>query len=244
MTTRTVSPTTEQISITSLADEIAFRLQAAILAGEHPPGTHLFQDEICERFGVSRTPVREALRKLQAKHLVVLVPNKGATVRVPGRAELIDVYNVRAELEGYACELACVNVSDKLLSALDGAQQRVMEAVELYERDGADATGDVSLDMQVARANNDFHDAIAVAGGNECLRRLVDELQDFFPKDYVWRAMASADELRALNLEDHERIRKAFGRHDGARARQDMRRHILHASDILLGYLDQHEFWQ
>ena len=141
MTTRTVSPTTEQISITSLADEIAFRLQAAILAGEHPPGTHLFQDEICERFGVSRTPVREALRKLQAKHLVVLVPNKGATVRVPGRAELIDVYNVRAELEGYACELACVNVSDKLLSALDGAQQRVMEAVELYERDGADATG-------------------------------------------------------------------------------------------------------
>ena len=44
----------------------------------------------------------------------------------------------------------------------------------------------------------------------------IDELQDFFPKDYVWRAMASADELRALNLEDHERIREAFGRHKGS----------------------------
>ena len=75
----------EQITITSLADEIAFRIQSAILAGEHPPGTRLLQDELCERFGVSRTPVREALRKLQAKHLVVLVPNKGATVRAPSR---------------------------------------------------------------------------------------------------------------------------------------------------------------
>ena len=44
----------------------------------------------------------------------------------------------------------------------------------------------------------------------------LDQLQDFFPKDYVWRAMASADELPPLNLEDHERIRKAFGRHDGS----------------------------
>ncbi len=241
---KVVSPTTEQISITSLADEIAFRLQAAILAGEHPPGTHLFQDEICERFGVSRTPVREALRKLQAKHLVVLVPNKGATVRVPGRDELIDVYNVRAELEGYACELACVNVSAELLAALDNAQERVAQAVTRYEQGGAAGTGDVSLDIQVAGANYDFHTAIALAGGNECLGRLVDDLQDFFPKDYVWRAMASADELRALNLDDHERIRKAFASHDGARARKEMRRHILHASVILLDYLDQHEFWQ
>ena len=90
----------EQITVTSLADEIAFRIQAAILAGDHRPGTHLSQDELCERFGVSRTPVREALRKLQAKHLVVLVPNKGATVRAPSRTELIDVYNVRAEARG------------------------------------------------------------------------------------------------------------------------------------------------
>lgn len=239
-----MSPTTEHIAITSLADEIAFRLQAAILAGEHPPGTHLFQDEICERFGVSRTPVREALRKLQAMHLVVLVPNKGATVRVPGRDELIDVYNVRAELESYACELACVNASPELLAALDSAQERVAEAVTRYEQDDAGNTGNVSLDIQVTRGNHDFHGAIAEAARNECLRRLINDLQDFFPKDYVWRAMASADELRALNLEDHERIRKAFARHDGERARKEMRRHILHASDILLEYLDQHEFWQ
>jgi DNA-binding GntR family transcriptional regulator len=239
-----VSTKTEQMTITSLADEIAFRLQAAILAGDYPPGTHLLQDELCQRFGVSRTPVREALRKLQAKHLVLLVPNKGATVRVPGRDELIDVYSVRAELEGYACELACVNVSDELLSELSRAQDRVREAVVLYEQDGGAGPGDVSLDIQVALANSEFHGAIARAGGNECVRSIIVDLQGFFPKDYVWRAMTSADEVRALNLEEHERIRKAFARGDAVRARKEMRSHILHASAILLAYLDRLEFWQ
>ena len=234
----------EQMNITSLADEIAFRLQAAILAGEHPPGTHLLQDDLCERFGVSRTPVREALRKLQAKHLVVLVPNKGATVRVPGRDELIDVYNVRAELEGYACQLACANATAALLDALAASQRRVTDAVAAYERDRGAESGDVALDIQFAAANFEFHDAIARAAGNQRLRSMIDELQNFFPKDYVWRAVTSADEVRALNVEEHERIRTAIGRADAARARSEMGSHILHASEILLGYLDRLGFWQ
>lgn len=233
----------EHLTITSLADEIAFRLQAAILAGDHPPGTRLLQDELCERFEVSRTPVREALRKLQAQHLVVLVPNKGATVRVPSRNELIDVYNVRAELEGYACELACARVNDELLEALDRAQVRVAEAVTRYEQDGDAGGGVVSLDIQVASANSDFHGAIAHAAANECLLRLIVDLQNFFPKDYVWRAMTSADEVRALNLEEHEQIRVAIARADAARARAQMSGHILHASAILLDYLDGLRFW-
>jgi DNA-binding GntR family transcriptional regulator len=239
-----VGPATEQVMITSLADEIAFRLQSAILSGAHPPGTRLFQDELCERFGVSRTPVREALRKLQAQHLVVLVPNRGATVRVPGRAELIDVYNVRAELEGYACELACANVSDELLATLDAAHARVTEAVTRHQRDGAGGGGDVSLDIQVATANTEFHDTIARAAHNDCLRRIIVELQDFFPKDYVWRAVTSSDEVHALNLEEHERIREAFAQNDAGRARREMRHHILHASTILVDYLDRLEFWR
>ena len=239
-----VSTPAEQITVTSLADEIAFRIQAAILAGEHPPGTHLFQDELCERFGVSRTPVREALRKLQAKHLVMLVPNKGATVRVPRRDELIDVYNVRAELEGYACELASAHASPELLRELDDTRAAVSDAVAIYERDGDLGDGEVSADIQVARANSEFHGAIARVSGNARLRTMIDELQDFFPKDYVWRAMASADELRGLNLEEHARIRDALAAGRAPLARKEMRNHILHASQILLAYLDGLQFWQ
>lgn len=193
---------------------------------------------------MSRTPVREALRKLQAKHLVVLVPNKGATVRVPGRDELIDAYNVRAELEGYACALAAGNVSDGLLGALDRAQAVVVDAVATYERNGAIGEGVLSPDMQIARANSEFHGAIALTARNERLRSLIAELQDFFPKDYVWRAMASTDEVRVLNLEEHSGIREALSHRSGARARKEMRNHILHASRILVDYLDRLGFWE
>jgi DNA-binding GntR family transcriptional regulator len=234
----------DQITTTSLADEIAFRVQAAILDGEHPPGTHLFQDELCEHFGVSRTPVREALRKLQAKHLVVLVPNKGATVRVPGRTELIDVYHVRAELEGYACELVCAQVTDEVLLALDRAQARVIEAVDRFEDDALGSPDSVALDLQTARANAEFHGVIARTAGNERLRSIIVELQDFFPKDYVWRAMTSADEVQALNIEEHARIRAALSRRSASRARKEMRSHIMHASAILLDYLDRQQFWR
>src|SRR5882757_3109746 len=95
------------IETRSLADEIAFRLEAAILARELLPGAKLRQEELCQRFGVSRTPVREALRKLQAQRLVVMVPNRGAAVRLPTRKEVEEVYDLRAELEAFACELAC-----------------------------------------------------------------------------------------------------------------------------------------
>jgi DNA-binding GntR family transcriptional regulator len=234
----------EQITVTSLADEIAFRIEGAILAGEHPPGTHLFQDELCERFGVSRTPVREALRKLQAKHLVVLVPNKGATVRVPSRDELIDVCNLRSELEGYACELARAHVSRELLDELDRATLLLTEAVTLHEGERLAGRDQVSLDSQLARANSDFHGAIARASGNGRLRSLIGELQDFFPKDHVLRAVTSAEEIRALNLDEHARIREALATGTAARARKEMRNHILHASQILLDYLDRLQFWQ
>src|SRR4051812_34077259 len=83
------------IQTTSLADEIAFRLESAILSRELLPGTKLGQEELCHRFGVSRTPIREALRKLQAQRLVVMVPNKGATVRLPTRSEIEEVYDLR-----------------------------------------------------------------------------------------------------------------------------------------------------
>ena len=94
----------------------------------------------------------------------------------------------------------------------------------------------MSLDLQVAQANSEFHGAIIRVAGNERLRSLIGELQDFFPKDYVWRAMTSPDEVRALNLDEHDRIRDALVRGSEDRARKEMRKHILHASKILLEY--------
>jgi DNA-binding GntR family transcriptional regulator len=238
-----VLPTREPIVPTGLADEIAFRLQAAILDGEYPPGSHLQQDELCTRFGVSRTPVREALRKLQALHLVDLVPNKGATVRTPTRSELCEVYALRSELEGFAAELAAPRIGAEELAALDAAQAASERAVAAHEVGPVAPEEESAFNTRITVANEAFHGAIHAAAGNARLRQYVRELQSFFPKDYVWRAVRSGHEARILNVDEHAAIRAALEAHDGAAARRAMSAHIDHAGALLIAHLDTHGFW-
>lgn len=234
----------ELITTTSLADEIAFRLQAAILDGSYAPGAHLLQDELCERFGVSRTPIREALRKLQALHLVELIPNRGAMVRVPRRDELIDVYVVRAELEGFACELAAGEVDAAIVAELDRAQAEIDDAIARYEAGEIDTEAEAAFNKQVSGSNDQFHGIIHGAAGNQRLRAIIGDLQTFFPKDYVWRAIRSSDEMHALHIDDHRTIREKLAAHDARAARRAMSTHIIRASSLLVAYLDEHNFWK
>lgn len=234
----------DRIVPTGLADEIAFRLQAAILDGEYPPGSHLQQDELCTRFGVSRTPVREALRKLQAQHLVDLVPNKGATVRTPSRSELSDVYLLRAELEGFAAQLAAERIGPAGLAALDDAQSAMDKAVALLEARALGQDEEASFNTRITVANETFHAIIHETSGSPRLRQYLLDLQHFFPKDYVWRAIRSGNVSRTLGVDEHRRIRAALERQDGAAARQAMSDHIAHAGRLLIGYLDEHGFWK
>lgn len=238
-----MAATTDRVLVTSLADEIAFRIQAGILDGQFPPGTHLQQDELCARFGVSRTPVREALRKLQATNLVDLVPNRGATVRIPTRKELVDVYAVRAELEGYACQLAAPHVDPAFLDELDRIQAGMTLATAELEHGGLQPEGEAAFNARVTLANVRFHGAIHRLADNAQLGRTIDELQGYFPKDYVWRALRDSPEGQVLSVDEHDQIRDALAEHDGEGARLAMAAHIEHAGRLLIAYLDLHRFW-
>ena len=88
------------------ADDIAVLIEEAIVSGELEPGSVLRQEQLSERFGVSRTPVREALRRLAALGLVSFVPNRGVRVRTMSHGDLREAFLVRAELEGLVTELA------------------------------------------------------------------------------------------------------------------------------------------
>jgi DNA-binding GntR family transcriptional regulator len=228
---------------TGLADEIAYRLQASILDGEYPPGTRLNQDELCTRFGVSRTPVREALRKLQAQNLVELVPNKGATVRVPTRHELDEVYAVRAELEGFAALLAAGQMTPAAIERLRKLQGDVSAEIELLEANRLDAAEEAAFNSRVTRANELFHAEIYRAAGNDRLATIINDLQGYFPKDYVWRATRQGPEARVLGVDNHEDVLAALEAQDGETARKAMTEHINFARRLLLDYLDEHRFW-
>lgn len=227
------------VYVTGLADEIAFRLRADILDGKLPPGTRLQHEELATRFGVSRTPIREALRQLQAVNLVIVSPNRGASVRVPSRTEVAEMYELRADLEGFACELACERASDADLAELDRTQARLAEAVE-----AAEELADVELDSAVATWNTAFHACIHRAAGNQILVRHIEDLQNSFPRDSVWRAIAhDRAAMVTMNVCEHEAVAAALRARTPAAARTAMRDHVRQAGEILLGYLDDQRFW-
>src|SRR5256712_13693293 len=110
------------------ADDLALALEEAIVSGEIAPGTVLRQEQLSEQFRVSRTPVREALRRLAALGLVSFEPNRGVRVRTLSLDELREAFLVRAELESLATEIATPKMRDEDLRALEDAERRFSRA--------------------------------------------------------------------------------------------------------------------
>ena len=111
--------------------ELAENILSRILAGEFPPGKPLRQEALAEQFEVSRTPVREALRQLEARGVVVQRPGFGATVRDLNARDVREAYQVRAELEGLATELAVDWLTDEQLERIRAAQTSFKRAVDI-----------------------------------------------------------------------------------------------------------------
>src|SRR5205823_5718565 len=131
-------------------DRLAATIQARVLSGEFASGSRLRQESLASEFGVSRTPVREALRKLQAAGIVQLEPRRGARVRGPSAREVREAYEVRAELEGLAAMLAdlhqsfprdltwiVLGESSHLLEENVAQHAAVLEAIEARDAEGA-----------------------------------------------------------------------------------------------------------
>ena len=238
------------VEASGLAEEIAYRLRADILDGKLPLGSRLRHEDLAERFGVSRTPIREALRQLQALNLVDVRTNRGATVRVPSRAELVEVYELRANLEGFACQLAAGRATPADLDELDRAQEQLHGAVEAAISQPADTPLDeaefdeAEFDARLADANGAFHAVVHRASGNRRLHDSILDLQRFFPRDSVWRAIAHDREtMWQMNIHEHEAIAAALRARAGSSAATAMRDHVQAAGEILLGYLDNQRFW-
>src|SRR5439155_2420903 len=142
------------------ADEIALALEDAIISGELAPGSVLRQEQLSARFEVSRTPIREALRRLAATGLVSFVPNRGVRVRTISRDELRQAFLIRAELEALVTGLATPHMGNARLARLSDAQDRFAELTDQLldrRRDEAERT---RLTGEWVRANYRFHDVI------------------------------------------------------------------------------------
>jgi DNA-binding GntR family transcriptional regulator len=221
------------------ADDIALVIEEAVVSGELEPGTVLRQEQLSERFGVSRTPVREALRRLAALGLVSFVPNRGVRVRTVSREELHEAFLVRAELESLATEIAATKMTEESLHELDAAAKRFSRLTqELRSREPGEERRTVMGDW--VRANHAFHDVIYRVAESPLVEQLAKSARRTFSGPAVWApGDHSIDSLYLRNDEQHKAIRGALAAGSPAGARQLAREHVLSSFEMLETILEQ-----
>ena len=195
-----------------LRDVVFNTLRQAILKGELKPGERLMEIALAERLGVSRTPIREAMRKLELEGLVVMIPRRGAQVANITEKDLNDVLEVRIALENMAIEKACQNMTE------DGMSKLWM-AAKTFERTTAE--GDL---VKMAEADVAFHEIIYQASDN---RRLIQVLNNLREQIYRYRVeYLKEEETRNLLVREHEEMTKAIRERDVKNAQRIAYQHI------------------
>ena len=195
------------------SDSVYMELRGKILSRELKPAQRLLEVKIANEMGVSRTPVREALRRLANEGLVKIVPNSGARVASPSSHEMDNSYSVRGYLENMSVELACRTGMDK----------RTLERLDGLVRDGDAAYDAGDVDAFLA-ANNDFHRIIAEAGKNYVLSEYVDNIIQrtnvyiYFYSKFIEAENKSSGEHRA--------ILRAIAQRDRIGAQELMKQHL------------------
>ena len=212
-----------QIPGVTLAESLRQQLEGAIAAGHLEPGSRLDEQEIAQRFGVSRTPVREAFRLMAANNLVELRGRQGATVRAIKAEALIEMFQVMAELEGLCARLAARRVSQVWGNEISNIHQRLVAASE---------TGDIDVFYDV---NQEFHEAIYEASRSAFLADQTRKLRNQVAA-YRRRVTRMPNRI-ADTVREHEAIMQAILAHDPERAHCTMRDHVNLLGDNLLDFL-------
>ena len=195
------------------ADKLISDIRKEVSSGILKPGDQLEVNALAERFGVSRTPIREAIRTLVESGVLETRPRKGSFVRVLSAKQLLDLFQVAAELEGMACRLAALSLTKENVEAIEGGLAKCIQAAE------------VQNNAEYAMANLDFHTAIHNASGNdwliEQLRQLQINLNSYRTMPYEIR-----DRLKK-STDEHKIICDAILSGDGEHACNLMRDHMM-----------------
>lgn len=183
-----------------LRDVVFNTLRQAILTGELKPGERLMEIHLANKLGVSRTPIREAIRKLELEGLVTMIPRRGAEVAQITEKSLQDVLEVRRSLDALCAELACERISDEEIVALEVACKEFEEAT--YTRDA----------RVIAAADVALHDIIIKATNNNRLVQLVNNLAE---QMYRYRFEYIKDySMHGRLVEEHRVIFEAIRKKD------------------------------
>jgi DNA-binding GntR family transcriptional regulator len=213
----------------TLRDSVYGSLKAMIITGQLPPGARVTENELATRLNVSRTPVREALNRMERDGLVERRPHQGYAVKEFGIRMFREAFEVRELLDGYATELATAKITA-------AEKQRLKDMVRECER-LADLPNRSREDMfQELQVGMDIHRAISEIGGNEMLCGLLNGILDKC-QHFVWMELIRLDEWQTAR-DDHAAIVDAICKGDGRRAGELARRHIRESRTNILKLLE------
>lgn len=206
-----------------LRDVVFNTLRQAILKGELKPGERLMEIQLAQRLGVSRTPIREAIRKLELEGLVLMIPRKGAEVAKITEKSMQDVLEVRRALEGLAIQLACGRITKEEIALLENNAKKFAETTK---------TGDLVL---MAEADEAFHVVIYNATKNDRLIYILNNLRE---QMYRYRLeYIKDDKIHPVILKEHEEIVRTVKNRDEAQAYHAICVHIDNQEEAIRTYI-------
>lgn len=207
-------------SYTPLRELVFEALHEAIVSGVLAPGERLMEVQLAEELGVSRTPVREAIRKLELSGFVVMIPRRGAYVADISLKEVAEVFEIRGALEALAASLATERASDEEIEQMERLLVELGKSVEAQDVDAL-----VDLDTR-------FHDALYKASRNERLGQILSTLREQIQR---FRGKTLANPARmVVALEEHRALVEAIASRDSELAAQRAIQHIESAENSLM----------
>ena len=210
-----------------LRDVVFHTLREAILKGDLKPGERLMELQLAAKLGVSRTPIREAIRMLEQEGLAVTIPRKGAEVAKMTEKDMQDVLQVREALDELAASIACEQITGEELLALAQSMQDFENSIR---------TKNVK---RIAEMDEKFHDIIYQATGNPKLVTILNNLRE---QMYRYRVEYLKDERNyPLLLEEHRAIVEAFTNKNKEKATECMRKHVVNQAVAVTAIIREQE---
>lgn len=209
----------------SLRSKIYHRLKNAILDGVYKPGESLIEMKLAKELGVSRTPIREAIRQLELEGLVSSIPNKGVVVEGVTMQDVEDIYDIRKMIEGLAARWAAEKITDEQLKEL----KDILDLMEFFT--------DKENVEKFSELDSKFHEIIFKASNSRPLESVLSNFHHFIQRA---RLVSVKTKGRiACSLEEHRRIYKALAAHDPDAAEKAMTEHVGYAKMNLSPYFEK-----
>lgn len=211
----------------TLREKILETIRDAILRGVLKPGEKVAEPELAERFGISRTPIREAFRQLESEGYLTVIPRKGAVVTALSERDVKEFYAIKAILEGYAARMATKKLSDKEIDKLETINARLQQLAD---------EGDVK---NFYRTHNEFHELFIRAADNHKLLELIQQLVMKFNRPRM--ASLSLPGRMQISVNEHVKLLEAFKNRNGEQADNLVRKTASLGGQLLIQSLAQEE---